>query len=524
MEFMTKKQIRNAVASMIVYPILFALCIVFVFLRGLGNLQDTYIINISMDLFGMLMGYVLYICCLIDMEKSESDLKNYFYLLNVTYLTLFLDACSWLVDGVPELRIANIVDNTLYFACSPIQAYFFWLYLSSFMKIEIKKYRSVNIMMNVGLAVALLSRAVNIFTGHYFTIGSDGVYHRSMFFPISIIYVSATLIAVSAIVIKERKRFKRFQLVVLAAYVLAPLSASFFTAFVYGLSVAPAVVMLTMLLIYCALNISQGREKAVADRDLSVASSIQENILPRIFPFMPEREEFDVYASMTAAKEVGGDFYDFFLIDDNHLALVMADVSGKGIPAALFMMVSRTMIKNYALTGQYSPAKILEHVNEQICEGNSAGLFVTVWLAVISLSTGKGMAANAGHEHPALRRNGGDFSLVKYKHSIAVATMEGTKFKEHEFQLHPGDTLFVYTDGVAEATNADSEQFGEERMLAALNKNPDATPRELLWNVMGEINGFVNGAKQFDDITMLSMKYYGTSGKHEEIKTEEETK
>ena len=125
------------------------------------------------------------------------------------------------------------------------------------------------------------------------------------------------------------------------------------------------------------------------------------------------------------------------------------------------------------------------------------------------------MAANAGHEHPALRRNGGDFSLVKYKHSIAVATMEGTKFKEHEFQLHPGDTLFVYTDGVAEATNADSEQFGEERMLAALNKNPDATPRELLWNVMGDINGFVNGAKQFDDITMLSMKYYGTEGKTE---------
>ena len=207
MEFMTKKQIRNAVASMIVYPILFALCIVFVFLRGLSNLQDTYIINISMDLFGMMMGYVLYICCLFDVEKSESDLKNYFYLLNVTYLTLFLDACSWLVDGVPELRIANIVDNTLYFACSPIQAYFFWLYLSSFMKIEIKKYRSVNIMMNVGLAVALLSRAVNIFTGHYFTIGSDGVYHRSIFFPIALIYVFATLIAVAVIVIKERKRF-----------------------------------------------------------------------------------------------------------------------------------------------------------------------------------------------------------------------------------------------------------------------------------------------------------------------------
>ena len=513
MEFMTKKQIRNAVASMIVYPILFALCIVFVFLRGLSNLQDTYIINISMDLFGMMMGYVLYICCLFDVEKSESDLKNYFYLLNVTYLTLFLDACSWLVDGVPELRIANIVDNTLYFACSPIQAYFFWLYLSSFMKIEIKKYRSVNIMMNVGLAVALLSRAVNIFTGHYFTIGSDGVYHRSMFFPISTIYVFATLIAVSTIVIKERKRFKRFQLVVLAAYVLAPLSASFFTAFVYGLSVAPAVVMLTMLLIYCALNISQGREKAVADRDLSVASSIQENILPRIFPFMPEREEFDVYASMTAAKEVGGDFYDFFLIDDDHLALVMADVSGKGIPAALFMMVSRTMIKNYALTGQYSPAEILEHVNEQICEGNTAGLFVTVWLAVISLSTGKGMAANAGHEHPVLRRAGGEYELVIYRHSPAVAAMEGMKYAEHSFELHPGDSLFVYTDGVAEAANSEYELFGTERIVQALNREPEAEPEQVLHNMNEAIHAFVGDAEQFDDITMMCLHYNGPTNK-----------
>jgi sigma-B regulation protein RsbU (phosphoserine phosphatase) len=143
---------------------------------------------------------------------------------------------------------------------------------------------------------------------------------------------------------------------------------------------------------------------------------------------------------------------------------------------------------------------------------------------VIDITTGKGVAANAGHMHPVLKRKGGNYELIRYRHSPAVSTVEGVKFREHEFELFPGDRIFVYTDGVAEATNADSEQFGEERMLAALNKNPDATPRELLWNVMGEINGFVNGAKQFDDITMLSMKYYGTSGKCEEIKTEEETK
>ena len=178
------------------------------------------------------------------------------------------------------------------------------------------------------------------------------------------------------------------------------------------------------------------------------------------------------------------------------------------------MMISRTVIKNYALTGQYSPAKILEHVNEQLCEGNTAGLFVTVWLAIVDLTTGKGLAANAGHEHPALRSKGGDFKMVKYKHSMAVATMEGINFTEHEFKLHPGDTFFVYTDGATEATNANSEQFGEERLLYALNRQSDASPKELISNVMEDITAFVNGADQFDDITMLSLKYFGSAGEY----------
>ena len=211
---------------------------------------------------------------------------------------------------------------------------------------------------------------------------------------------------------------------------------------------------------------------------------------------------------MTPAKEVGGDFYDFFLIDDDHIGLVMADVSGKGVPAALFMMVARVLIKSHLQNGE-SVGEALENVNDQLCESNEAELFVTVWAAVIQISTGKGTAANAGHEHPALRRADGQYELVSYRHSPAVATLEGIPFKEHSFELHPGDSLFVYTDGVAEATNAKNELFGTDRMLAALNRNPDAMPEEVLSNVMDGINEFVAGAQQFDDITMLCMKYIG---------------
>jgi len=249
-------------------------------------------------------------------------------------------------------------------------------------------------------------------------------------------------------------------------------------------------------------------EKERIGAELDMATNIQASQLPRLFPAFPNRPEFDIYASMTPAREVGGDFYDFFLVDDNHIALVMADVSGKGVPAALFMMVSRVLIKSRLQNGE-SPSEALSHVNDQLCESNEPGFFVTVWLAVIEISSGKGVAANAGHEHPVLRRNGESYELVIYKHSPAVAVMEGIPFREHEFQLHTGDSLFVYTDGVAEATDAQNELYGTDRLLEALNRDPDAEPEEILDHVSDSIREFVGDAEQFDDITMLCMKYIG---------------
>lgn len=249
-------------------------------------------------------------------------------------------------------------------------------------------------------------------------------------------------------------------------------------------------------------------EKERIGAELNVATQIQADMLPRIFPPFPNRKEFDIYATMDPAKEVGGDFYDFFLIDDDHICLVMADVSGKGVPAALFMVIAKTLIKNRALLGG-SPSEILSYANDQLCEGNEAELFVTVWIAIIEISTGKGLAANAGHEHPVLKKAGGQYELVEYRHSPAVATMEGIPFRQHEFELSPGDEIFVYTDGVPEATNKDNELYGTDRMLTALNNNKDASCNELLKEVRASIDGFVGDAPQFDDITMLSFAYHG---------------
>ena len=254
------------------------------------------------------------------------------------------------------------------------------------------------------------------------------------------------------------------------------------------------------------LSVTAEKEKIGAE--LNVATQIQADMLPRIFPAFPDRREFDLYAFMHPAREVGGDFYDFFLIDEDHLCMVIADVSGKGVPAALFMVIAKTLIKNQAMMGD-DPADILGKVNEQLCEGNDAMLFVTVWISILTISTGKGIAANAGHEHPVIRRAGGSYELVVYRHSPAVAAMEGMRFRQHSFELHPGDRLFVYTDGVPEATNAESELFGNERMLDVLNSQPDRKPHALLETMKREIDVFVGEAPQFDDITMLCLDYFG---------------
>ena len=249
-------------------------------------------------------------------------------------------------------------------------------------------------------------------------------------------------------------------------------------------------------------------EKERIGAELSLATQIQASMLPHIFPAFPERSEFDIFASMDPAKEVGGDFYDYFLIDDDHLCMVIADVSGKGVPAALFMMASKIILQSVAMMG-LSPAGILQRTNEAICSNNEVQMFVTVWLGILEFSTGKLTAANAGHEFPAIRKPNGDFELFKDKHGFVIGGMDGVRYKEYELQLEPGSKLFVYTDGVAEATSAEKELFGTERMVEALNADPQAAPQEILKNVRASVDGFVKEAEQFDDLTMLCMEYKG---------------
>ena len=242
------------------------------------------------------------------------------------------------------------------------------------------------------------------------------------------------------------------------------------------------------------------------EEELELARNIQDSALPKNFTF--PRDDFEIFATMDPAKEVGGDFYDFFFTDTNKLALVIADVSGKGIPASLFMMRSKTAVKGFAEEGM-RPAEILEKANNTLCEGNDAEMFVTVWLGIIDLETGMMQCANAGHEYPTIKRANGEFELIRDRHSLALAAMPGTRAKEYELQLEPGDRLFVYTDGVPEAINEQTEQYGDERLLRVLNRDKDLPMEKILPDIRQDISDFAGNAEQFDDITMLGFTYKG---------------
>ena len=246
-------------------------------------------------------------------------------------------------------------------------------------------------------------------------------------------------------------------------------------------------------------------EKERIGAELNVAKTIQENSVPNIFPPFPGRKDFDIYASMTPAKEVGGDFYNFFLIDDDHLAMVIADVSGKGVPAALFMMVTNILISDRTHMGG-TPAEILTFVNNNLCEHNEADMFVTVWLGILEISTGKIIAANAGHDDPVVYRKGGEFELVKNKHGLVVGAMSGVKYKDFEIQLNKGDKIFLYTDGLPEATDKHHKMFTAEGMVKALNQYKEENPETILKGVNHCVDEFVGNAPQFDDLTMMCLE------------------
>ena len=363
--------------------------------------------------------------------------------------------------------------------------------------------------------IHILALLISAFTGFFYSFDANNVYHREKWYILSNLMPLIMMIQGVFLLVRHRDRFEKPVRRAFWVYLIAPLAAIALQAFVPGIqfviiaTVAGAVYMFAVITSVLLNRFEKQRMDASRiETELSMATRIQADMLPNIFPAFPERSEFDIFASMSPAKEVGGDFYDFFLIDEDHLGLVIADVSGKGVPAALFMMASKILVQNYAIMKK-NPKEALEAANYQICQSRHEEMFVTVWLGILELSTGLLTATNAGHEYPVLKQPGGKFELYKDKHGFVLGGMEGVRYKEYQMKLEKGSVLFVYTDGVAEATDSQNEMFGTDRLLDTLNSISGDDPHEALDSVQKAVNAFVKTAPQFDDLTMLCLKYNG---------------
>lgn len=474
--------------------------------RPMDALPDKNAFYVGTDVLGIAICVALFKGCMTGRESNGDMTFLFASLIFSNGALLFFDECSTLFEGIPELRGLNLATNICKFFFLPLLIYFFWRYvrfaaeLDSYLKPWLIKFFQFAI-----IPIAALN-LLNIVFPVYFRIDDEGFTNIE---KLCIIPLAYALIAAIAILIGlARSKISKSHKTVIRMFFGVPLICSIFALSLYGAT------LFSVVLLYVVIYTEKSNTLAATQNELSTAANIQLSSLPRRFPKKPE---FALFASMDPAKEVGGDFYDFFFIDNDHLALVAADVSGKGAPAALFMMRSKTIIKSLASSGM-SPAKVLSEANSAIMESNDEDMFVTVWLGILEISTGILSYADAAHEKPLVQRNGEWELLSKPYTGFALGTIDSDEIEEMppenqyvdvQIKLSPGDVIMEYTDGVTEATNAKNQLFGEGRLLEAVRSATSDEPKELLPFIRSRIDEFVGEAPQFDDLTMIGLRYNG---------------
>lgn len=463
---------------------------------------------------GICLLCILQITASIHIQKIIRRYFQFFFLFILLYITSHL--VREIMNGLPGegVRAGLYIVTFIEMVSAGIMAQM----MSLLILVVAKKGEKIN-----GIALVIHS----LFLAHLimliafwpfdlvYTFDANNVYSRGPLYILSNLVPLLMLLLDSYLLIRYRKNVAKSVATAFWLYIVVPVVAIIIQSFTNGIqliifaTVICAFYMFSVVIYRQTMVYQQNKEESSRiEAELTMASSIQSDMLPSIYPAFPERSEFDIYASMNPAKEVGGDFYNFFLVDDDHLCVMIADVSGKGVPAALFMMASMIVLANNAMIGK-SPAKILTDANASICSNNREGMFVTAWLGILELSTGKLVAANAGHEFPVIYEPGGKFEYLKDKHGLVIGGFPDIVYQEYTVNLKPGSKLFIYTDGVTEATAANDELYGFDRLKDALNSNTSSHPQEMCEQVSKSINEFVKDAEQFDDITMLCLEYKG---------------
>ena len=391
-----------------------------------------YLYNAGIDSMGALFCAALFYGCL---RQEGSGIKYFRTLIIFVCSSFIINEVICYSALVPDYRMICYVFCLLSKLVDLAMIFLFYLYVRETLEFEGKLARFAEKLIPILLIVQTIVLLSNIITPVTFTVTAEGMYQDTDIYIIEEVFLAVTSILTTVLIFMSHNPFNQkaaaLTFVVLPLIEYAMLGGNFGEASQYG------VILMSLIIMYCVIFNFKSRKLAATETELNMATEIQTSMLPSIFPAFPERPEFDIHASMDPAKEVGGDFYDFFMIDDDHLAIVIADVSGKGVPAALFMMSSKILINDHAIMGG-SPAEILERVNKQVYANNKAHMFVTVWLGILEISTGKLTTASAGHEYPMINTSG-KYEMLKDKHGLAIGALDISKYKNTEIQLKKAD-------------------------------------------------------------------------------------
>ncbi|MBQ3789598.1 MAG: serine/threonine-protein phosphatase [Lachnospiraceae bacterium] len=478
-------------------------------LGHVDQLKPLRAMNVGLDLIGMVIGFVILIACYFDLQRTGVDYRFFRYLVQVTIVGLFTDQGAWMLMDKPELWMWNLLDNTVFFLVMPAAVYFFWRYVTQIIGREDRWVRKAEYWIRIGFIIENLVCIANIGGGYFFTVDRQGVYRRGPFFNLHMLYIIVMGVVTVALIISRRRHLTRRQIIALAIYLGTPGPVIILSIMIYGLSLNYIVCMIDTLVMYCILNVEQSRERLAAEQELATAASIQAGVLPHVFPLFPDRTDFHVHAFIQPAREVGGDLYDVFLTDESHVAFVIGDVAGKGVPAALFMVIAKTLIREQLISTR-APGEAVTRANRALCENNEVDMFVTVWVGLLDLENGHVRFVNAGHNRPVLTAadRGKDVAFLSGgEPQLVLGWVEDMVYEDEEIVLSPGDRIFLYTDGVTEAQDENAGFLGDVRLLAFMREYRGESVTRKIERIRDAIAAFRGSADQFDDITMLELEY-----------------
>lgn len=461
------------------------------------RLQDC-LFDAGVDSVGALFCAALYFGCMRQTGNGISALRTLIILVCTCFVvneTMYYTLC------VPNLRLICFTLCLISKLIDLVMIYLFYIYVRNTLNFEGKLAGLAEKVIPVLMAVEAVVLLSNIIYPTTFFLDSTGLYQGTAYSWAEDIYLAVTSTITTILIIRSQN--PRNQKGAALTFIFFPLIEYVFIGQgQFGNSGQYGFVLMSLIIMYCVIFIDKSKTLASTQTDLAIATKIQMDALPPGAPEFPDHSYLTLRGSMNTAKEVGGDFYDYFPIDENRICFLIADVSGKGTPAALFMMTAKTMIKDYALNMD-STSKIFTAVNVRLCEGNETNMFATAWIGILDKRTMTLQYTNAGHNYPFLQRKGQPCEIIKKNHGLFLAGMEFTKYRENEIKLEPGDRLLLYTDGVVEAHDRNNELYGEDRLQRVMDSSRDLPGEQVLECILDDVNKHAWGVPQFDDITMV---------------------